>query len=325
MKLSLQQKEQFFHELREYVKSGRSIPDALELKAKMRSGPLQRVAERMCREGTGDTAVSYFAAVPEVFNSLDREIISAGEKGGLPERAFEFLRGYYETLARMRRGTIMRCIYPLLLLHVGAFLLSVPALFSSGVGSFLVQMLTFLGMFYLVGFLVWLVARTAVKAARVNPDFDGMLQTLPAIGGTRIALVGSRFCATMGMFVHAGAGILGSIDRSADASGSARFRRGADRAIDEVRNGGGVLSEAIAKTRAFPEEIDRAFAVGENSGRLDDEMERLASRYTEQFQERADASARWISGAIYACIAIALAVQILRWWFNYFGMIRSLL
>lgn len=324
MKLSLQQKEQFFHELTQYVESGRSISQALELKAKMRPGAIQQVADRMLREGSGETAVSYFAAVPDVFSPMDREIVNAGEKGGLPERAFKFLREYYETMARARAGMLLRIAYPFLLLHIGAVLLAVPALVNGTFADFVMQIVVFVGVFYVIAFLTWLVVNAAVKASRTNTGIDGILQTLPVIGGTRVAFVGSRFCAAMGMFVQSGAGILGSMDRSADASGSARFRKGADAAIHEVKNGGS-LGEAVVRTRAFPEAIDRAFQVGENSGKLDEEMNRLAVRYSEQFRTRTDATAKAVSGVIYAAVALAFGVRILSFWISYYSTLNSLL
>ncbi len=68
MRLSLQQKEQFFHEMRELLRSGQSIPAALELKRHSRSGVIRRIAETMLSSATSETnAGGYFAAVRAFF------------------------------------------------------------------------------------------------------------------------------------------------------------------------------------------------------------------------------------------------------------------
>jgi type II secretory pathway component PulF len=64
------------------------------------------------------------------------------------------------------------------------------------------------------------------------------------------------------------------------------------------------------KTRAFPEAIDRAFQVGEASGRLDEEMQRQASRFAEQLNLRMEAISKWVPVAITVGVFIVIGVLI---------------
>ncbi len=195
---------------------------------------------------------------------------------------------------------------------------------SGGPEAFVQSIVWFLGMFYAAFATVWVVFLLAVRAARVNPAADQMLQSLPAIGGTRIALIGSRFCMLMGIMVKTGGSIFAAMKRSASASGSALFQRGAEQAVLAVQGGDG-LGVAVMRTRAFPEAIDQAFQVGEASGRLDEEMERQAGRYNEQFQTRLEVLSTWLPKLIYIAIAIALGFEIVSFYASYYGQMSSLL
>jgi len=324
MKLSYAQKEQFFHELSESVRSATPLPAALERKASGRPGPLQNVATRMLAGAPDQTAEEYFRAVSAVFSNLDREVVASGERGGRLDQAFAYLRDYYGALARARRQTIAQLAYPLFILHLGAVLLAVPALMSGGLPRFLIEAGGFLLIFYFILFLIWLLMRTAKNAAEVNSSADSLLRGIPVVGGALVALFGSRFCMVMGLLVKSGVGILTAMDRSALASGSALFRKGALEASGTVR-GGGSLGEAVIMTHAFPDSIDRAFQTGEETGRLDDEMQRQAERFTEQLNTRLDALSAWLPRIIYVLIMLALAWRIIGFYTGYFRSINSLL
>lgn len=324
MRLSLQQKEQFFHELSEIVRSGRSLPEALEMVAASRTPAIRAVASVM-RQGGGDgSAGSFFAAASTVFNSLDREIVQGGEASGRIDTALQYLSDYYSSLARTRRRIIAGALYPFFILHFGAVMLAVPALMSDGPEAFAAQALGFLAIFYVLFAVGWFAFRAAARAAAANPAADQLLQSLPAIGGTRVALVGSRFCMLMGILVKASGGILSAMTRSASASGSALFARGADEAVAAVQ-GGTTLGLAVARTRAFPESIDRAFQVGETSGRLDEEMTRQARRFTELLNLRLDVLAGGMSKFLLLAVTLTLAWKIISFYTGYYHSITSLL
>jgi type IV pilus assembly protein PilC len=324
MRLSLQQKEQFFHELRELIRSGKSVSDALRMKSTSRSRVVRGVATAMLEAEGDGSAENYFNGVPEVFSQLDREVIRGGAASGRLAETMGYLSDYYGMLDRARRQIIMRTAYPFFLLHFAALMLAIPALVTTGVEAFLVQIMLFLGVFYGLFALGWLGYGMVSRAAKDNAAVDQMLQALPAIGGTRVALVGSRFCMLMGILVKASGSILSAINRSAVASGSALFQRGAAQAVLAIQGGDG-LGSAVTRTRAFPEAIDRAFQIGEASGRLDEEMQRQATRFTEQLNSRMEAIAKWIPVAITIAIFLTIGTRIVLHYMGQFQQLDSMM
>jgi len=324
MHLSLQQKELFFHDLGQLLRGGQSLSQAIELKSRGRATAARQVAAAMLEKVRDVNAEGYFAAVPEVFSELDREIVRGGELSGQLDSTLFYLAGYYGTLAKTQRRILAQSAYPVFLLHFGALMLAIPELMSGGMEAFVWSIAKLLGIFYIAAAVAWLIFLMALKAARETPAVDRFLQSIPAIGKARVALVGSRFCMLMGILVKASGSILSAMNRAASASGSALFQRGADEAVREVQ-GGGRLSAAVTNTQAFPEDIDRVFQTGEASGRLDEEMRLQADRYTEQFQERIAFLSGVLSKLIYLAIAGALAWQIIRFWMGYYSMAAGLL
>ncbi len=325
MRLSLQQKEQFFHEMRELVKSGQSVPQALQLKSQARSGPARAVAMAMLARGGATNTEGYFAAVPEVFSAMDGEIVRGGEASGRIDDAMGYLSDYYATLARTRRKLIANTAYPIFILHFGAVALAIPSLMSEGgMAAFVQAVVVFLGIFYAVLTVVWILGSATIRAAGTNPALDRFLQSIPVLGGARVALIGSRFCMLMGILVQSSGSILSAMTRSAAASGSALFRSGAEQAVLAVQGGSG-LGAAVMKTGAFPEAIDQAFQVGETSGRLDHEMHRQAVFYNEQFQSRLNTLSFWLPQAISVAIVVTLGFRIVAFYRDYFGQVNSLL
>ncbi len=308
----------------ELIRSGRSVSDALAVVAASRAPAIKSAAEAM-RTSTGDgSAESFFAAAGPGFGPLDREVVRGGESSGQLDQAMAYLETYYASLVRARRRVLTGSLYPFFLLHFGALTLAIPALFSGGMRDFVAQAAGFLAIFYVLFALGWFGFRAVVRAAAVNPAVDRMLQSLPAVGATRVALVGSRFCLIMGMLVKASGGILSAIRRSAGASGSALFERGAGQAVTAVQ-AGQALGAAIAGTRAFPEGIDRAFQIGETSGRLDEEMTRQSRRFSEQFDRRINLLSGALTKVIVLAVMLALAWKIIAFYSGYLQGLNSLM
>jgi type II secretory pathway component PulF len=324
MHLSLPQKELFFHDLAQLLRGGQSLRQALELKGRGRAAGPRQVALAMLERAGDSSAEGYFAAVPGVFSELDREIVRGGEVAGRLDDTMGYLAGYYATLARTRRRILAQSAYPVFLLHLGALLLGVPDLMAGGVEVFVWSVAKFLGLFYLAAAAVWLAFLAVLRAAREVPAADRILQAVPVLGGAREALVGSRFCMLMGILVNASGSILSALNRAGSASGSALFRQGTDQVVRAVQ-GGERLSEAVARTRVFPEAVDRVFQTGEATGRLGEEMALQADRYVEQFQGRARSLAGALGTTIYLAIAGTIAVRIVLFYSSYYSGMSGLL
>jgi len=88
--------------------------------------------------------------------------------------------------------------------------------------------------------------------------------------------------------------------------------------------GGMALGLAVARTGAFPEPIDRAFQVGEASGRLDEEMTRQGQRFNEQLNLRLDVLAGGFSKFLLLIVTLTLAGKIVAFYAGYYHSLTSM-
>jgi type II secretory pathway component PulF len=72
-------------------------------------------------------------------------------------------------------------------------------------------------------------------------------------------------------------------------------------------NAGGDIGEAIERTGAFPPMVVQIFAVGQQSGRLEEMLERLAETYDQQVSQ----SASRLAAVLEPALIVGLAVIVL--------------
>ncbi|MEI6071394.1 MAG: type II secretion system F family protein [Verrucomicrobiae bacterium] len=305
MQLRFQDKEHFFHDIAQMLRSGIPVQRALELLGGGRGRAASAARAAAARMDDGLAA----AARGIGFSELDIGILAAGEQSGRLEESCRELADYYEHLAKARRAALAASAYPVFVLHLGAVLLSIPAAIQSGgVFTFLWQAGTFLGAAYfaaaLAGALLWFMGKSFAS----NAAADRLISTIPVAGGFFRCAALARFCMVLSLGIRSADGVLASIARAGRASGSARLDAGSGRAVAAIRAGEN-LSEALRETRVFPADLERALEVAEASGRLDEEIARWSGIYRERLFQRIEALAEWLPRALYLLVVLLVVFR----------------
>jgi len=285
----------------------------------LKSGlPLQRAWEQIAR-GRDRAAAAARRASPSVntgldealvaggFSGVDREILAVGGQSGRLEEACLRLADYYAHLAAGKSRALAASLYPLFILHLGALLLSIPpAIIEGNPAMFFKQSALFLGTAYLAGGICLLALRMLAWAFRSSVAADRWIRLIPAVGGFLREAALARFCLVLSLGIRSADGVLSSLRRAGHASRSASVEAAATGAVPAIRAGAG-FSDALAASRAFPADLERAFHVAEASGRLEEEIARWAGIYHERFFKRVDSLAEWLPRILYLLI-VALVV-----------------
>ncbi len=303
MQLRFQDKEHFFHDTAQMLRSGIPLQRAWEHLAtgRDRAAAAARRATPLVREGV-DPALQAGG-----FSPVDREVLAAGEQSGRLEDACRELADYYSHLAEGRRRIITASLYPVFILHLGALLLSIPpAIIKGDFSEFLTQVILFLGTAYVIGGLFALLLGMLAAAFRTNPLADRLIRQIPFVGGFLWNASLARFCLVLSLGIRSAGGVLSSLRRAGRASKSAFMEQGTVEAEAAIRSGSG-FAEALRTSRAFPADLERAFHVAETSGRLDEEVTRWAGIYRDRFFQRIEAIANWLPKILYLLI-VALVV-----------------
>ncbi|EGR5123042.1 type II secretion system F family protein [Vibrio cholerae] len=232
------------------------------------------------------------------FDTLYVDLVETGEmSGNLPE-VFERLATYREKSEQLRAKVIKALIYPsmvvLVALGVSYLMLTmvIPEFESmfKGFGAelpwFTQQVLKlshWVQAYSLWAFIAIAAAIFGLKALRKN-SFQIRLKTsrlglkFPIIGNVLAKASIAKFSRTLATSFAAGIPILASLKTTAKTSGNVHF----ETAINEVYHdtaAGMPMYIAMRNTEAFPEMVLQMVMIGEESGQLDDMLNKVATIY----------------------------------------------
>ncbi|EOW9154466.1 type II secretion system F family protein [Vibrio cholerae] len=232
------------------------------------------------------------------FDTLYVDLVETGEmSGNLPE-VFERLATYREKSEQLRAKVIKALIYPsmvvLVALGVSYLMLTmvIPEFESmfKGFGAelpwFTQQVLKlshWVQAYSLWAFIAIAAAVFGLKALRKN-SFQIRLKTsrlglkFPIIGNVLAKASIAKFSRTLATSFAAGIPILASLKTTAKTSGNVHF----ETAINEVYRdtaAGMPMYIAMRNTEAFPEMVLQMVMIGEESGQLDDMLNKVATIY----------------------------------------------
>jgi type II secretory pathway component PulF len=325
--MNYSEKARMFRDLAQLIRSGVPFPKAINTLARHARGSQASVLHGISRRiEAGDRVAEAIEAQSGRLDTLEIGIIAAADSSGTLDKGLTLCAEYYESLAIARRDIRTRLAYPLFILHFAALTGALPLAFGEkgDVGVAIRAALFGIGFIWLLIGIIIAASKMLVAAARGSSFFDSILRNLPVIGTLRRAFAMSRFCAAYNMQLDAGINVYSSLDASARASGSAVVSDAAVKAARVVSDGASV-ADGIAPTGAFPEPVVRAFLIGEQTGRLDQELARLAAEYRESALRRLATITEWFPRIVYIGIALYIGWTIIRGYLGYFQMLNDVI
>lgn len=318
VQLSFRQKEQLFHELSQLAKSGIPLGRGLEVMGRSH-GAISSAARRIAKSLERDRSLSgAFRAAG--FSASDAAIIEAGEANGRLDQIYPELQSYYAQLAESKSLVIRKMMYPLVVLHLGAFLLSIaPAIMGDGWPTFWKNVIPVLLFFYalivLLFFLFSFIRRSFASSAVLTRIFG----LIPVIGGLLVSWTAWKFSLVLSLYVRSGGGLLRAFGIAGSSSDNALLNAAAEGAVRRVQNGES-LAEALRGSSRLPSILERAIETGEHAGRLDEEIYRAAELYREQFTQRLLGISEWVPRLLYIVILLLLGYRIIE---SYMGVMSG--
>ncbi|MGE5785327.1 MAG: type II secretion system F family protein [Myxococcales bacterium] len=239
---------------------------------------------------------------PRVFDELFVNLVQAGELGGILDTIMNRLSVYIEKrqkLIRQVRGaltypTIVVCIAALLLVVMLTFVIpAFESMFKDFGGKGGLPKLTQLMIAISHGFVSYLPlivvvvggAAFAVIYSYRQPKgrlfYHKTFFQLPIIGPVLRKLAVARFTRTLGTLLQSGVPILDSLEICAKSSGNLVMEAAilyVRQKISEGKN----MGEPLAETKVFPDMVVQMISVGEQTGALDQMLNKVADFYEEE-------------------------------------------
>lgn len=244
----------------------------------------------------GHTLATGLSEYPKVFPELYRATVAAGEQSGHLGMVLERLADYTETQQELQSKVRQALIYPAVLsifaVVIVIFLMTniVPQVVSvfddlghelPGLTTGLIAISNFVvhyGIFMLIALIA---AGIGIKYLLTQPlhreRFHRLLLRLPVIRRLVRGLNTALFTRTFSILSSSGVTVLESMKISASVINNLPMRKAVLEATDRVREGSGI-KVALAKSGLFPPMTLQLIASGENSGKLEEMLERASNQ-----------------------------------------------
>lgn len=279
------------------IGSGMPLVDALASVAdSMESKRSRRVAATLKQRVTeGESLASAMSAAS--FDDLVCNMIAAGEETGQLEVVLDRLSEVLDHQQKMRQEVLSAVLYPFVIMLVGLVVLvfmmvvvvpKMVTLFDRAGGELplltqwviaLSEFVRDYGWFLLAGAaLVYVGYRLVTRLPSLRVKLDHMILLLPVVGALVAKMETARFSRTLGMLMTGGVEALQAMQIAAQGFTRIPLKKAAESAGNALREGESI-SKGLSIDKAFPDMAIRLIAVGEQSGKLELMLLRVADLF----------------------------------------------
>jgi type IV pilus assembly protein PilC len=240
---------------------------------------------------------------PRIFDELFVNLIQAGEAGGILDSILGRLSIYLEKRQKLMRQVKGALSYPTIVFCIAIGVMAVmltfviPAFenmfkeFGGGkdnlpaLTKFMVALshgfVTFLPVTVL-GLAGFVFAFTyTLKQPKGRRIFDTTLLKLPVLGNVLQKISVARFTRTLGTLMQSGVPILDALEICAKTSGNVRIESGIMHVRQRISEGQS-MAEPLTEAKVFPDMVVQMIGVGEQTGALDQMLNKIADFYEEE-------------------------------------------
>ncbi|MEK7722242.1 MAG: type II secretion system F family protein, partial [Elusimicrobiota bacterium] len=247
-------------------------------------------------------------------------MIKAGEVGGILDTILERLSAYLESAEALRGKVKSALMYPAVVFSAAGIItifliIFVIPIFKDIFGSFGAELpfLTriiigisdflrakILYMLPFIGLGVWLFKKW-MKSAKGQEKIDEISLKLPIFGILLKKVAIAKFSRTLGTLIKSGVPILQGLETVAKTSGNKVIERAINASRDSIKEGGRI-SDPLKKANIFPPMVIQMISVGEETGGLDNMLNKIADFYDQEV----DTAVKGLTSMIEPIIIIVL-------------------
>jgi type IV pilus assembly protein PilC len=238
---------------------------------------------------------------PKVFDELYTNLVAAGEVGGILDAILNRLAVYIEKAVKLRNQLRSAMLYPAVILVVALGVIAVMLLkvipkfedmYKSFPGAKLPAPTKFVinlshnfvhAWFYIVasGIALFFLFGAIGRTDRGKDFFSKVILHVPVIGNVIRKIVVARFTRTLGTLLSSGVPILDALEICARTAGNRVVMRAIMHARTRISEGSD-MAGPLGDTNAFPPMVVQMIGVGEQTGAMDQMLNKVADFYEEE-------------------------------------------
>jgi type II secretory pathway component PulF len=274
--------------------------------------PLSRALVILCKESSNPTAAAKWQAIydsvvdgvsladsmatmPDTFPRVYVAMVSAGETGGFLDLVLAQIAEFQAREKDLKSKVTAAMLYPAILLVLAIGVLIVLMTFFiprfqmmfAGFGGelpLLTRMIIAVshwirsyGLFIAVGLAVMVfLVRNWITSERGRRAWEGFIIRVPVLGPLLSQFAMARFCRMLGTLLNSGVPLVQALNVARRSIGNQILVDAVSNSIDRVKEGAQVGASLADCKSLFPSSILEMISVGEESGKLDQELVRIA-------------------------------------------------
>ena len=315
----------FTRQLSTMVTAGLPITDALNLLRVQSSVTLSAVVSSVMSDVQGGVSLSEaMSRHPQVFSRVYVALVRAGEAAGVMEKVLIRLADTLDKSREFRGKVVTAMIYPaivvsgmlgLMVVMVVVVIPKLTALYQDFGAELPLPTKILLGVSNFVVGYWWLAlagaiggmagARSYLRTLPGKRQRDRFLYKIPVWGGLSRQVMLTELTRTLALLISAGVSVVEALEIAAAAVGNVVVEADVKRIARQVEKGF-PLSIAFSESDMFPPIVGQMVAVGEETGKMDDVLDKL-SQY---FESESDLRVKGLTTAIEPLIIMVLAVGV---------------
>ncbi len=325
------------------INSGLPLVQALDILAKQTENKsLSAVTKEVVYDvESGHTLADALSKHPKAFTELYKNMVSAGEAGGILDTILLRLATFLEKNDLIVRKVKGAMIYPAVIFSVAGIAVVVLLIFVIP---------TFQNMFASVNMELPLPTRMVILMSQILQGYwwamgigavgvyfgtkrwyatesgqltlDKLLLNLPVIGDLLRKSAVSRFTRTLGTLISSGVSILDGLEITAKTAGN-RVIHDAVMGSRASIAGGETISAPLEKSGVFPPMVTSMIAVGEATGGLDEMLTKIADFYDDEVDAAVSALLSLMEPVMIVVLGVIVGGMIVAMYLPIFGMINA--
>ncbi len=277
---------------------------------------------------------------PKAFNRLYVSMVKSGEAGGVLDSVLMRLADTIEKQVELRRKIKSAMTYPvvvgfLVFAIAGAMIVFVVPMFGNiykDLGGTLplptrvllkvseivrkfVILLVMAGIGIVVGLRKW------VNTPSGRRQWDALKLRIPVFGGLVRKTALARFSRTLAALTRSGVPILESLEIVADTAGN-EVVADAVRDTQAAVKGGESLAKPLERHEVFPPMVVQMMAVGEETGALDEMLDKIADFYDQEVEATVDALTSLIEPLLIVVMGLTVGGMIISLYMPMFNIVK---
>lgn len=331
----------FTRQLATMMKSGVPLLQSFDIILEGLTNPnMTRLVEQIKTDvGAGNSLASSLRKHPKYFDDLYCNLVDSGEQSGALETLLDRVATYKEKTEALKAKIKKAMNYPIAVIVVAVIvsailLIKVVPQFQEVFANFgaelpaftmmvigLSEMLQEHGLIVLVALIAGAVLfRTArQRSEKLRDSIDRLLLKMPVVGNIIYNSAVARFGRTLATTFSAGVPLVDALDSVAGATGNVVFKNAVHSIKTEV-TGGTQLNIAMRSTQVFPAMALQMTSIGEESGALDEMLDKVATHYEAEVDNAVDGLTALMEPMIMAVLGVLVGGLIIAMYLPIFQL-----